>query len=48
MLNGQRLLNLPPKETIEVELDFSPEERAIYDGVEKKMKIKFGKFLKQG
>ncbi|KAI9636028.1 SNF2 family N-terminal domain-containing protein, partial [Dioszegia hungarica] len=47
-LNGQRLLNLPPKETTHVELDFGPEERAIYDQVEHRMKIKFGNFLKQG
>lgn len=48
VLNGQRLLNLPPKNTTEVNLDFSEEERAIYDQVEQRMKIKFGKFLKQG
>ena len=47
-LNGQRLLTLPPKETVIEELDFTAEEREIYNQVEMRMKIKFGKFLKQG
>jgi SNF2 family DNA or RNA helicase len=47
-LNGRRLLELPPKNTTQVLLEFSAEERAIYDQVEHRMKIKFGKFLKQG
>lgn len=47
-LNGVRLLNLPPKETTELELDFTEEERAIYMIVEKRMKMKFSKFLRAG
>lgn len=31
-----------------MELDFTEEEREIYNQVEQRMKIKFGKFLKQG
>jgi hypothetical protein len=48
MLNGQRLLNLPPKTTEVVELDFTPEERDIYNAIEQRMKVRFGQFLRQG
>ena len=47
-LNGQRLLNLPPKTTEVVELDFTEEEREIYSAVEHRMKVRFGQFLRQG
>jgi hypothetical protein len=47
-LNGQRLLNLPPKKTTEMNIVFSDEERAIYDQVEKQMQVRFGKFHKAG
>lgn len=47
-LNGRRLLELPPKTEELVELDFSPEERMIYDSVETRMRIKFNHFLRQG
>lgn len=48
MLNGQRLLNLPPKTSEVVELEFTPEEREIYNAIEQRMKIRFGQFLQQG
>jgi SNF2 family DNA or RNA helicase len=47
-LNGRRLLDLPPKTTEVVELDFTPEERSIYDSVEQRMRVKFNNYLKQG
>jgi SNF2 family DNA or RNA helicase len=48
LLNGKRLLELPEKTSEVVELDFLDEERAIYDAVENRMKMRFGQFLKQG
>lgn len=47
-LNGRRLLELPPKTEELVELEFSPEERMIYDSVETRMRIRFNQFLRQG
>ncbi len=48
MLNGRRLLELPPKETTVDELDFSEEERAIYSAVEQRAQVRFNRFLKRG
>ncbi|ORY31955.1 SNF2 family N-terminal domain-domain-containing protein [Naematelia encephala] len=47
-LNGRRLLELPPKETIVDELLFSPEERQIYNAVEARAQVRFNKYLKAG
>lgn len=47
-LNGVRLLNLPAKVVIWDELVLSPEERHIYDSIEKRMQVKFNSLLKRG
>ncbi|KAI0255631.1 SNF2 family N-terminal domain-containing protein [Lactifluus subvellereus] len=47
-LDGKPLLTLPPK-TIDLEtLQFSPEEREIYDDFEKQAKIRVNKFIREG
>jgi SNF2 family DNA or RNA helicase len=48
LLNGKRLLELPPKTTEIDELDFTEEERATYVAIETRAKIKFNSFLKKG
>lgn len=47
-LNGVRLLNLPDKVVTWDELVLSPEERHIYDSIEKRMQVKFNSLLKRG
>ena len=47
-LNGVRLLNLPERTVDVVELNFSDEERSIYNGIEKRMQIRFNSFLRKG
>lgn len=47
-LNGVRLLNLPDKIVTWDELVLSPEERHIYDSIEKRMQVKFNSLLKRG
>lgn len=47
-LNGRKLLELPPKETQIETIDFSPDERLIYDAIEQKMQLRFTNFLKKG
>ncbi|KAI9451415.1 SNF2 family N-terminal domain-containing protein [Lactarius psammicola] len=47
-LEGKPLLTLPPK-TVELEtLQFSPEERQIYDDFEKQAKVRVNKFIREG
>ena len=48
MLNGKRLLELPVKTTEIDELDFTQEERATYEAIETRAKVKFNSFLKKG
>ncbi|GAA5958411.1 hypothetical protein JCM3765_007868 [Sporobolomyces pararoseus] len=47
-LDGKELISLPVKTVELFSLDFSEEEREIYDAVEKKAQIKFKKMLKNG
>jgi hypothetical protein len=47
-LNGRRIIQLPEKTTEIVELEFSPEERVLYDGIERRARIKVNKWLKKG
>ncbi|OCF35283.1 hypothetical protein I316_02829 [Kwoniella heveanensis BCC8398] len=47
-LNGKKLLELPPKETEVVTLDFTDEERQIYTAIENRFKIRFNSYLKKG
>ncbi|KAH9054910.1 SNF2 family DNA-dependent ATPase [Lactarius vividus] len=47
-LEGKPLLTLPPK-IVELEtLQFSPEERQIYDDFEKQAKVRVNKFIREG
>ncbi|WWD15746.1 hypothetical protein CI109_100168 [Kwoniella shandongensis] len=48
MLNGKKLLELPPKTTEVVTLAFTDEERQIYTAIENKFQVKFNSFLKKG
>ncbi|KIY70851.1 hypothetical protein CYLTODRAFT_419390 [Cylindrobasidium torrendii FP15055 ss-10] len=45
-LNGRRLIELPTKTTLLTKLDFMPEEREVYDVVEKAAQAKFNRFLR--
>ncbi|GAA5992067.1 hypothetical protein JCM10908_000725 [Rhodotorula pacifica] len=47
-LDGKELISLPPKTITMHELEFSPEEREIYEMVETRAQQKFNKFLKAG
>lgn len=48
MLDGKRLIELPPKTVNLEKLKFSPEEREIYAMVETKSQEKFNRFLRAG
>ncbi|GAA5965007.1 hypothetical protein JCM8115_005679 [Rhodotorula mucilaginosa] len=47
-LDGKELITLPPKTITMHELEFSPEEREIYEMIETRAQQKFNKFLKAG
>lgn len=47
-LNGVRLLTLPEKTVNWDELVLTPEERHIYDAIEKRMQVKFNSMLRRG
>ncbi|WVO21837.1 uncharacterized protein IAS62_003157 [Cryptococcus decagattii] len=47
-LNGKKLLELPPKTTKIIDLQFTDEERQIYTAIENKYKITFNSFLRKG
>ena len=47
-LNGRKLLELPVKTIEMVELDFTPEERKIYDAVEKRARVQVNKYFRAG
>ncbi|KAF9071904.1 SNF2 family N-terminal domain-containing protein [Rhodocollybia butyracea] len=47
-LDGKVLIDLPTKEVILQRLEFSEEEREIYDAVEKRMQTQFNRFLRAG
>jgi SNF2 family DNA or RNA helicase len=47
-LEGKPLLTLPPKNVELVTLQFSPEERQIYDDFEKQAKVRVNKFIREG
>ncbi|TDL27983.1 hypothetical protein BD410DRAFT_781917 [Rickenella mellea] len=46
-LEGEPLLLLPPKDIDIVELEFSPDERLIYDNLERRSRMELNKFIKQ-
>ncbi|KAG6810754.1 hypothetical protein H0H92_010463 [Tricholoma furcatifolium] len=46
-LEGKPILDLPPKEIEIVKLQFSEEERDVYDSFEKKTKIRLNKFIRE-
>ncbi|KAH8813735.1 P-loop containing nucleoside triphosphate hydrolase protein [Flagelloscypha sp. PMI_526] len=46
MLEGKKLIELPPKEVEFISLEFDEDERQLYDQVEKKMQIKFNRFVR--
>ncbi|KAF8890769.1 SNF2 family N-terminal domain-containing protein [Infundibulicybe gibba] len=46
-LEGKPLLQLPPKEIELVQLQFSAEERDVYDSFEKRTKIRLNKFIRE-
>lgn len=48
LLNGKRLIELPPRTVSVVTLEFSEEEAAIYAFVEKKSQFVFNRFLQAG
>ncbi|TFK67589.1 hypothetical protein BDN72DRAFT_898843 [Pluteus cervinus] len=47
-LDGKRLIELPPKTVDLVKLDFTPDEREIYDMVETRTQQKFNRYLRSG
>lgn len=47
-INGRPILQLPEKVVEFVDLDLSPEERAIYNAVEHRARVRVNKFLKAG
>ncbi|OWZ52414.1 hypothetical protein C351_03689 [Cryptococcus neoformans c8] len=47
-LNGKKLLELPPKTTKIIDLQFTDEERQIYTAIENKYRVTFNSFLRKG
>ena len=47
-LHGKKILQLPPKTTDMIELDFTEEERAIYAAIETAARVKVNKWFKAG
>ncbi|KAJ6615353.1 SNF2 family N-terminal domain-containing protein [Mycena sp. CBHHK59/15] len=47
-LEGKPILTLPPKDVEIVKLQFSEEERELYDSFEKRTKISLNRFIKDG
>ncbi|KAK4055289.1 hypothetical protein OIV83_000572 [Microbotryomycetes sp. JL201] len=47
-LDGKELITLPEKVCDDTLLELSPEERSIYDAVERKSQVAFNKFMKAG
>ncbi|KIP06767.1 hypothetical protein PHLGIDRAFT_30351 [Phlebiopsis gigantea 11061_1 CR5-6] len=47
-LEGEPILKLPPKHVEVVRLDFSKDERQLYDHIEKKAQIQINRYLRQG
>ena len=48
MLDGKKLIELPEKEVKLVKLEFSKEEREIYQMVEARSQAKFNRYLREG
>ena len=48
MLDGKKLIELPEKEVKLVKLEFSKEEREIYQMVEARSQAKFNRYLRAG
>ncbi|KAL5514334.1 hypothetical protein ACEPAG_2422 [Sanghuangporus baumii] len=48
MLDGKRLVELPPKDVQLVKLEFTPEEQEIYHAVETRSQMKFNRYLRAG
>ncbi|KAF8647982.1 hypothetical protein AX16_006412, partial [Volvariella volvacea WC 439] len=48
MLDGKRLIELPPKTIDLVKLEFSDEEREVYDMVEARSQARFNRYLRAG
>ncbi|PPQ65989.1 hypothetical protein CVT26_010649 [Gymnopilus dilepis] len=48
MLDGEILVNLPPKKVELIKLEFSEEEREIYNMVEARSQAKFNRYLREG
>ncbi|KAI0070881.1 hypothetical protein K474DRAFT_1737680 [Panus rudis PR-1116 ss-1] len=46
-LEGEPILQLPPKDIELVRVEFSPEEREVYDAFEKSAQLKINKFIKE-
>ena len=47
-LDGKKILQLPPKTVEIVQLEFSPEERAVYASVEQRARVRVNKYLRAG
>lgn len=48
MLDGKKLIELPEKEVKLIKLEFSEEERDIYQMVEARSQAKFNRYLREG
>lgn len=48
LLNGKRILELPPKITNLASLHFEAEERAIYASLEQRARVRVNKFIQRG
>lgn len=48
MLDGKKLIELPEKEVKLIKLEFSKEEREIYQMVEARTQAKFNRYLRAG
>ncbi|KAL1746595.1 P-loop containing nucleoside triphosphate hydrolase protein [Schizophyllum fasciatum] len=48
MLEGQPILRLPPKDIELVSLEFTPDERQIYDDIEQQTQVRINKYIAKG
>ncbi|KAI4522550.1 hypothetical protein K525DRAFT_255497 [Schizophyllum commune Loenen D] len=48
MLEGQPILRLPPKDIELVKMEFTPDERQIYDDIEQQTQVRINKYIAKG
>lgn len=48
ILDGQRIIQLPPRHDIEDYVEFDEDQQAFYDALQEKQRLRFNKYVKEG